>query len=486
MSVPVDFLPSLPEELHNALTLYNKGDKAGNPLHYLRGYRQIQESGVQGVRAIHNRLLQTGVELLSRSQADYATILQRRFFDEKSATEVARQFTFAEGTIFKKQREGIEALAQIIRQQEWLLHTAALAQCYARLESTSQGRLFGIDDARVHLTQLLLQPTAPWLIAIEGIGGIGKTTLADTLVRQMLNRGEIGYGALVDVGWVTARQSVLNGGGAIKAVLTPALTSEALLDRLLLQLSEVGQHNAGLSVAQKQAILTQRLKIKPHLIVIDNLETVVDVEHLLATIRLLANPSKFLLTTRQNLYFEADLAHVALNELTPPETFALIRYEAGIRNLPDLERATDADLHAIYGTVGGNPLAVRLLLGQLHSFSLDQVLDDLRHARGQKAEDLYTYVYRHIWQRLADVTQRILLLMPLAAERGADLAFLTAMAAADGIAQSTLRDGLDRLVALNLVESRGDLHQRRYAIHSLTRSFLQQDVLRWGQLTNEP
>ena len=112
---------------------------------------------------------------------------------------------------------------------------------------------------------------------------------------------------------------------------------------------------------------------------------------------------------------------------------------------------------------------------------LDQVLDDLRHARGQKAEHLYTYVYRHIWERLDDLTQRILLLMPLAAEQGADLAFLTAMVAANGIDQPTLRAGLDRLVALNLVESRGDLHQRRYAIHSLTPTFLQQDVLRWGR-----
>ncbi len=481
MSIPADFLPGLKEDLYRALTLYNQGDRAGSPLSMLRIYQQAHYRTGQGTRTVTNRLLDAAIEQLRHEQPTFATILQKRFIEELSAQKVAQELTFEQGTIFIKQRAGLEELAGIIREQEWQAHNEAQAHCFARLESAIHTHLFGIDEAIEGLAQQLMRPDAPWLISIEGIGGIGKSTLADALVRRMLTRGEIGYGRLVDIGWVTARQSVLNGGGAIKALPTPALTSEALLDRLLVQLNGTGAQISGLSETQKRSILQHRLKAQPHLIVIDNLETVVDVEHLLDTIRLLANPTKFLLTSRQNLYFEADLFHWSLGELNPQNTFALIRHEAGIRNLPMLQNASDEELHAIYATVGGNPLAVRLLLGQIHSSSLDQVLDDLQHARGQKAEHLYTYVYRHIWERLDDLTQRILLLMPLAAEQGADLAFLTAMVAAAGINQPTLRDGLDRLVALNLVESRGDLHQRRYAIHSLTRTFLQQDVLRWDR-----
>jgi hypothetical protein len=35
------------------------------------------------------------------------------------------------------------------------------------------------------------------------------------------------------------------------------------------------------------------------------------------------------------------------------------------------------------------------------------------------------------------------------------------------------------LVRLNLVDVRGDLQQRRYSIHNLTRTFLHEQVLRW-------
>jgi len=41
-------------------------------------------------------------------------------------------------------------------------------------------------------------------------------------------------------------------------------------------------------------------------------------------------------------------------------------------------------------------------------------------------------------------------------------------------------DALIRLVQLNLVDSRGDLLTRRYTIHYLTATFLQEQVVRWG------
>ena len=45
---------------------------------------------------------------------------------------------------------------------------------------------------------------------------------------------------------------------------------------------------------------------------------------------------------------------------------------------------------------------------------------------------------------------------------------------------SAVATALDLLVRLNLVESRGGLNERRYTIHSLTATFLLEQVLRWG------
>jgi DNA-binding MarR family transcriptional regulator len=69
--------------------------------------------------------------------------------------------------------------------------------------------------------------------------------------------------------------------------------------------------------------------------------------------------------------------------------------------------------------------------------------------------------------------------MPLVTESGGDLDYLAAMAGAAGISAGDVGDALVQLVSRNLVDSRGDLYERRYTIHSLTRAFLQQEILRW-------
>ena len=51
----------------------------------------------------------------------------------------------------------------------------------------------------------------------------------------------------------------------------------------------------------------------------------------------------------------------------------------------------------VYEVAGGNPLALKLLVGQMHVLALSRVVDDLREARGQKVEELYRYIYWRSW-----------------------------------------------------------------------------------------
>ena len=75
------------------------------------------------------------------------------------------------------------------------------------------------------------------------------------------------------------------------------------------------------------------------------------------------------------------------------------------------------------------------------------------------------------------VARRTLLVMPLISELGGTSAHITQVSQLDPSAVAT---ALDLLVRLNLVESRGGLNERRYTIHSLTATFLLEQVLRWG------
>jgi hypothetical protein len=140
--------------------------------------------------------------------------------------------------------------------------------------------------------------------------------------------------------------------------------------------------------------------------------------------------------------------------------------------------APDESLARVYEVAGGNPLALQLLLGQMHTLSLSRVVDDLRQAQGRKIEELYSHIYWRSWQLLSDAARRVLAIMPLVAESGGGLDQIAALCELD---DEEMAAGLQQLVALSLVNVRGTLEARRYSIHRLTETFLLEQVLRWQQ-----
>ena len=477
MSAALPFaLEQFTDDVHAALALWHKSSARGCPFEYLYLYQRALVGDSLNVRSATNSVLNEGITLLGKDNEQYGKIINHRFPDDLSAKIVGHKINEAEGTVFKKQRFAIERLSELLYEQEQTERAEYFGELEARIDKPSYQQLLGVDEPLAELVAILNNPESPSLISIEGMGGIGKTSLANGLVRHMMKSGEIGWGTYADIGWVTARQSIFNAGGAIKELEKPALTVDALIEALFDQLLPDRPKPVGHDLQQMLAVLRERLKSRPHLIVVDNLETVQDVEALLDTLRDLADPTRFLLTTRHSLFGEPDVYHYRIPAMSEATALMLVRLEAGQRNLPDLAAATDAELHPIYETVGGNPLALRLIVGQTHIHALGDVLADLASARGKKFESLYTYIYRRAWDNLEEEARKVLLLMPLVTEDGADLDFLAKMG---GVDKDDLRQGLDHLVTLNLVDSRGGLHQRRYTIHSLTRTFLQDQVLRW-------
>ncbi|MCB0146906.1 MAG: hypothetical protein KDE01_04580, partial [Caldilineaceae bacterium] len=280
-----------------------------------------------------------------------------------------------------------------------------------------------------------------------------------------------------DFGWVSAKPLMLDpGGGALRALERPALTADAMVGELLVQLAP--HESAGLLAFPERALafLRERLKRAPHLVVVDNLETVADLEALLPTLRALAAPTKFLLTSRKRLIDESGIYLYPMPELSEADALALVRREARQRNLPAVADAPDDTLRRIYAAVGGNPLALLLVVGLTHVHGLDLVLRNLRDARGQSVENLYGFVYRQAWEALDEFHREVLLAMPLASPRGESLAFIASICDRPA---PPVADALQWLNELNLVTVSGGLHDRRYGIHSLTRSFLQEQVARW-------
>jgi hypothetical protein len=464
-----DPFATLTKDVHQALRDWHEVDDTTTPLDYLYLFRRLQRQGGGNARRVTNQLLLQAIETLAVTYDADARFLQARFLERLPIHRLANQLNSAESTIYVIQREAIARLAALIRTQE---EAATQEQCrllLQRLEPPTYTQLFGLDESLDKLMQLIVDPGPPWLFAIEGIGGIGKTTLADALLRRLITQGRID-----EVGWVSARQQQLNLGGGLDPASTPALTAEQLLRALAAQL--LPELSNATSSDQLWLTLQARLKAMPHVLLIDNLETVADVESLLPTVRTLVNPTKIILTSRWSWYSEPNIYHLRVPELSQAVALQLIRQEARLRNLPELAAATDADLLPIYETVGGNPLALRLVVGQAHLYTLPSILYELQQARSQSTENLYEFIYRKAWEHLDPLSRQALLAMPLANPSGEEIDYL---AEVGDLAVDELRTALSKLVTLNLVDARGGIYDRRYSIHGLTRTFLQQHVARW-------
>lgn len=336
------------------------------------------------------------------------------------------------------------------------------------LADLSQPKLFGVEQPRQQLIQITKNSQEPWLIAIDGMGGIGKTALAGAVVKAVAS-GEHFH----NTAWVSAKQEDFLPGSGLHPANQPALDVETLTDNLLAQLNKSIPLTR--SPEEKLAILSDLLKQSPCLIVIDNLETVIDYQALLPLLGKLTNPGKIILTSRHSLHNYPEVFCLSLKGLSKADTFAFLKHEAAVRGQMDVaEGLSQTALEQIYDVVGGNPLALKLVVGQLRVLPLLQVLDSLQQARGKTVDDLYTYIYWQAWHALTPLSREVLLAMPLV--QGGAFAQLSAVMQ---LGTDNLNPALAQLTQLSLVEVGGSIEQRRYTIHRLTESFLLTEVIKW-------
>ena len=415
------------------------------------------------LRLTSNEILMEGLDCLKQIDDEAADILQRRFLNQETAREVAYRRNLSEDVIFQRQRAAIAQLAQVIWNQEMELRQQQMRRVEARLEPATYSCLFGVAEKMAQVRARLETTSEPWVIALEGLGGIGKTSLADALARELACRTHFD-----EIGWISARQRLFRLSGDIEMLADRAdLTLAELINRLVDQFELIGLRRR--SDAEKLAGVKDFLKSQPCLVIVDNLETVADSGALISQLKGLTAPSKFLITTRHSLRAESGVYVVNLETLSRDDTSALIRHEAETRGLHELAHATETELGQIHDITGGNPLATKLLIGQVHTLSLPTALAHFSAAKGQPVEELLNFIYANAWQALDPDSHRVLQAMLLVTGEGGRLEQIAAAAELD---QDDAATCLQRLAALSLVNVGGSLRERRYSLHQLTQTFL--------------
>jgi hypothetical protein len=462
--------------IHHALRDYH-ADAVLSALPALAELRVVQAQLRRApgrVAAAVRAVLDAGLARLAERDDAAADLLVQRFVAEEPLPRLLGRYHYAERTFFSRQKKAVAALTGIIWAAEETLRGMALTEAQQRvlngLPPPTFSRLFGVTGRLHELKELLRNGEACWLIAVDGMGGIGKTALARAAVETL-----VAAGRFERVAWITAQQQSF-AWGRLQPAETPVLTYATCLGELA-RLLGVDLQGAPSEGAQEQR-LRLALTASATLIVVDNLETAADMAALVAGLHRLARPAKVMLTTRQRVLYEP-VTVFTLSALPPDDALAFIGYHAAERNIPAARGAPATDLARIVHVTDGNPLAIKLVIGQLASLPLAQVLADLTAAR-PAVYDFYQFIFRYSWDHLTKPAQDLLLHMPLFDVRGVMWEDLAAVNGGDE--NGACHRALTELVNASLVNAGYVAGQLVYSIHRLTEYFILSDLVHngWG------
>jgi hypothetical protein len=409
--------------------------------------------------AARNRvILNRGLEKLREISPSASSLLRERFEKGRDVLEVANSLNIAEATLHYRQRQAINQLTDILMVLEEAASEDWQNKMLGRLELPTYIELVGIEEPFSLLSDALLAENRNFITVVDGLGGLGKTALADWVTRQLIQTTRFN-----DIAWITAKQSYLSAMGRLEVETdVPAMTIPILLDRLAAQFN-LTSHN--ITYLQHQREVRSYLRDQPNLVIIDNLETIADYKALLPTLREWQSPSKFLLTSRRRLLDQPGIYSISLKELSQEAAFLLIRQVAEHSGFGELAGADDETLWKIFRAVGGNPLALKLMVGQLRFYSLPQVLARFTENDITEENGLFDYIYRENWETISDEEKETLLALTQAGGNGFTFEQLAARVS---LSEPTLIQCLENLILLSLVDRAGTLMERCYRLHRLT------------------
>lgn len=409
-----------------------------------------------------NDVLEKAIAELKTQQPIEAEILRLRFIEGLAIGEIIGGankkipglLSPSLDIIRHRQRAAVAALTQIIHEMEREARSKHIAAIQTVLPDPSYRTLFGVDAEVELLTQRLKSTAAALVAVVTGIGGIGKTAVADKVARTLA--GDLHYDKMV---WLVHDPDQPERP-------SPESARSHFLNRLVEQVCAIP--TPGMSDNARWQLLRDLLHTTRHLIVIDNLESEADATALVSICCEIAGASHFLLTSRAYPRTDPRVYQRHLTELSETAAVALIQEHATTLTPDSPAPLSDSDARDIYQAVGGNPLALKLVVGLTAVLPLQHVLHDLSQVQHSQVDALYRRIYWRVWRTLHENSRTLLLSMLTSAEEGMTIDH---MVGASGLPLSELLNPITELATRSLIEVGGGA-DRRYAIHRLTRSFL--------------
>ncbi|GAB4140269.1 MAG: hypothetical protein Fur0046_15800 [Cyanobacteria bacterium J069] len=236
----------------------------------------------------------------------------------------------------------------------------------------------GRDAEIAQLLALLSPQHGAQLISVDGIGGVGKTTLVLEAAYRCLRASSNLEDAAQDmptfeaIVFTSAKRQFLAPFGLVERVGRSQRTLQDILQQIACTLEEVDI--VGKSLEDQVALISSALAERRSLLIIDNLDTVEETQAVLSFLYCELPPTvKAIVTTRQ----QGSFVPIRLAAMPELEALRLIHQEA-LEKQVDLN---DVEAQQLYQRTGGIPVAIHYAIGQMvSSHSVSYVLNNLLKA----------------------------------------------------------------------------------------------------------
>jgi tetratricopeptide (TPR) repeat protein len=339
---------------------------------------------------------------------------------------------------------------------------------YHNLPHRSYTKFVGRKAEKEQLQQLMRPSSRHFLVTLVGIGGVGKSTLAQEYAYYYRDHfddlpTDERFEAIV---WVSAKRTILTASG-----IQQREQEFKTLGDLYREIAVVLEQTAILQVETEQrgSLVKRALTGQRTLLIIDNLETVDD-DKLLAFLRDLPEPTKAIVTTRHRI----DIAYpLPLAGMPENDALALMAFEAARKNVSlPVEHTGD-----LFKRTGGIPLAIVWSIGKM---SLGYDVEAVLRRLGAGHSDITAFSFNESYELIRGRdSEKLLLALPLF-DQSVNRIMLGQVA---GLGDDEIGrdDGLALLEQLSLVNKQGD----RFSLLPLTRVFALEQLSEQPQLETE-
>lgn len=345
-------------------------------------------------------------------------------------------------------------------------------------------KLFGRDKETKTILEYLLKERGRGILSIDGIGGVGKTALAREIAIHALKTGEF-----ESVVWESAKLQEMGTTGRISTI-EKTVDLEYLLEQIAIQINHL-EINAIRGLDEKTEFIKDKLQKKSYLIVIDNLETIENYAKLVDHIQGLFSVSKALITTRNIIGASNNVKAFPIHGLACEDSIGFFRTYAeqcGFRAEDEVAGMSDDRIAEIHELVGGLPLAIELIVGQLGiGKTLNSVVSGLQSNNYKildkvqaDDEDIFREFYLHLfqssWSQLNDYDQKVLFSFTGfdSVKSGVESKRLFEIAKELDVNANEFDISIARLIQFSLIKKERGNTDAIYYLHPLTNQFIQE------------